>query len=69
MIVLALVIMNVGISATKTPLWAMARNFLSGAGAAAGVATIDPVGNPGGFSSRLCQESVVIAVGAQERNR
>lgn len=49
MIVLAIVIMNVGISATKAPLWAMPIKFLSGAGAAAGVATIDPVGNPGGF--------------------
>lgn len=49
MIILALVIVNVGISAAKAPLWAMPSMFLSGAGAAAGIAMINSVGNLGGF--------------------
>ncbi|CAB3789389.1 MFS transporter [Pararobbsia alpina] len=49
LIVLALVIVNIGISAAKAPLWAMPSMFLSGAGAAAGIAMINSVGNLGGF--------------------
>jgi MFS transporter, ACS family, tartrate transporter len=49
MIVLALVIVNIGISAAKAPLWAMPSMFLSGAGAAAGIAMINSIGNLGGF--------------------
>lgn len=49
-IVAALVIVNVGISAAKAPLWAMPSMFLSGAGAAAGIAMINAVGNLGGFA-------------------
>jgi MFS transporter, ACS family, tartrate transporter len=48
-IVLALVAVNVGISAAKAPLWAMPSMFLSGAGAAAGIAMINSIGNLGGF--------------------
>jgi MFS transporter, ACS family, tartrate transporter len=48
-VILALVIINVGISAAKAPLWAMATTFMSGAGAAAGIATINSLGNLGGF--------------------
>ncbi len=48
-VILALVIVNVGISAAKAPLWAMATTFLSGANAAAGIATINSIGNLGGF--------------------
>ncbi|HVE08075.1 MAG TPA: MFS transporter [Paraburkholderia sp.] len=48
-VVLALVIVNVGISAAKAPLWAMPASFLSGAGAAAGIAMINSIGNLGGF--------------------
>ncbi|WP_322044375.1 MFS transporter [Paraburkholderia sp. J67] len=48
-IVLALVSVNVGISAAKAPLWAMPSTFLSGAGAAAGIAMINSIGNLGGF--------------------
>jgi ACS family tartrate transporter-like MFS transporter len=48
-VILALVIVNVGISAAKAPLWAMPTMFLSGAGAAAGIATINSIGNLGGF--------------------
>ncbi|WP_322092455.1 MFS transporter [Paraburkholderia bannensis] len=45
----ALVLVNVGISAAKAPLWAMPSMFLSGAGAAAGIAMINSLGNLGGF--------------------
>ncbi|WP_310629847.1 MFS transporter [Paraburkholderia sp.] len=48
-IVAALVLANVGISASKAPLWAMPSAFLSGAGAAAGIAMINSLGNLGGF--------------------
>lgn len=48
-IVTALVIVNIGISAAKAPLWAMPSMFLSGAGAAAGIAMINSLGNLGGF--------------------
>lgn len=49
LVVLALVVVNVGISAPKAPLWAMPSQFLSGAGAAAGIAMINSIGNLGGF--------------------
>ncbi|MBV8627921.1 MAG: MFS transporter [Paraburkholderia sp.] len=49
MVILALVLANIGISAAKAPLWAMPSMFLSGAGAAAGIAMINSVGNLGGF--------------------
>jgi ACS family tartrate transporter-like MFS transporter len=49
MVILALVVVNIGISAAKAPLWAMPSVFLSGAGAAAGIAMINSVGNLGGF--------------------
>jgi len=48
-IILALVVANIGISAAKAPLWAMPTEFLSGAGAAAGIAWINSIGNLGGF--------------------
>jgi ACS family tartrate transporter-like MFS transporter len=48
-VICALVVVNVGISAAKAPLWAMASTFLSGAGAAAGIAMINSIGNLGGF--------------------
>ncbi|MFL9882392.1 MFS transporter [Paraburkholderia agricolaris] len=48
-VVLALIVVNVGISAAKAPLWAMPSTFLSGAGAAAGIAMINSIGNLGGF--------------------
>lgn len=50
LVVLALVVVNVGISAPKAPLWAMPSQFLSGAGAAAGIAMINSIGNLGGFA-------------------
>jgi ACS family tartrate transporter-like MFS transporter len=48
-VICALVVVNVGISAAKAPLWAMAATFMSGAGAAAGIAMINSIGNLGGF--------------------
>ena len=48
-VICALVVVNVGISAAKAPLWAMASKFMSGAGAAAGIAMINSIGNLGGF--------------------
>ena len=48
-VVAALVLVNVGISAAKPPLWSMPTIFLSGPAAAAGIATINSIGNLGGF--------------------
>ncbi|KQP80296.1 MFS transporter [Methylobacterium sp. Leaf117] len=48
-VIAALSLVNVGISAAKPPLWAMPTMFLSGSGAAVGIATINSVGNLGGF--------------------
>lgn len=46
----ALVLVNAGISAAKPPLWGIPSRFLSGAGAAAGIAAINSIGNLGGFA-------------------
>ncbi|MEH3148573.1 MAG: MFS transporter [Methylobacterium frigidaeris] len=48
-VVAALSLVNVGISAAKPPLWAMPTAFLSGPAAAVGIATINSIGNLGGF--------------------
>jgi ACS family tartrate transporter-like MFS transporter len=48
-VVLTLTLVNVGISAAKPPLWSMPTMFLSGSAAAAGIATINSIGNLGGF--------------------
>lgn len=48
-VVVALTLVNIGVSASKPPLWAMPGKFLDGAGAAAGIATINALGNLGGF--------------------
>ncbi|RFB79752.1 MFS transporter [Methylovirgula sp. 4M-Z18] len=48
-VVLALTLVNIGISASKPPLWSMPTLFLSGTAAAAGIATINSIGNLGGF--------------------
>jgi ACS family tartrate transporter-like MFS transporter len=49
LVMVALLITNVGISASKPPLWALPTTFLSGASAAAGIAAINSIGNLGGF--------------------
>ena len=45
----ALTLVNIGISSSKPPLWSMPTLFLSGPAAAAGIATINSIGNLGGF--------------------
>ena len=49
LVVAALSLVNIGISSAKPPLWAMPTLFLSGPGAAVGIATINAIGNLGGF--------------------
>ncbi len=48
-VILALTLVNIGISSAKPPLWSMPTLFLSGPAAAAGIATINSIGNLGGF--------------------
>jgi ACS family tartrate transporter-like MFS transporter len=48
-VMVALTIVNIGISCAKPPLWSMPTVFLSGSAAAAGIATINSIGNLGGF--------------------
>ncbi|WP_342162916.1 MFS transporter [Methylobacterium sp. SD21] len=48
-VIAALSLVNIGISAAKPPLWAMPTMFLSGSAAAVGIATINAIGNLGGF--------------------
>ncbi|MGN8063358.1 MFS transporter [Ralstonia sp. 22111] len=48
-LIAALTLVNVGISCAKPPLWSMPTMFLSGAAAATGIATINSIGNLGGF--------------------
>jgi ACS family tartrate transporter-like MFS transporter len=49
-VITALTLVNVGINAAKPPLWSMPTLFLSGPAAAAGIATINSIGNLGGFA-------------------
>jgi ACS family tartrate transporter-like MFS transporter len=48
-VVVALCLVTVGVNATKGPIWSLPTLFLSGPAAAAGIATINSVGNIGGF--------------------
>jgi ACS family tartrate transporter-like MFS transporter len=48
-VIIALTMVNIGISAAKAPLWSMPTLFLSGPAAAAGIAAINSIGNLGGF--------------------
>jgi ACS family tartrate transporter-like MFS transporter len=48
-VLIALTLVNIGISSSKPPLWSMPTMFLSGSAAAAGIATINSIGNLGGF--------------------
>lgn len=48
-VIVALTLVTVGISCSKPPLWSMPTLFLSGPAAAAGIATINSIGNLGGF--------------------
>jgi ACS family tartrate transporter-like MFS transporter len=49
LVILALTLVNIGISCAKPPLWSMPTGFLTGSAAAAGIATINSIGNLGGF--------------------
>jgi ACS family tartrate transporter-like MFS transporter len=49
-VLIALSLVNIGISAAKAPLWSLPTLFLSGSAAAAGIATINAIGNLGGFA-------------------
>ncbi|MGB8841510.1 MAG: MFS transporter [Aliidongia sp.] len=49
-VLIALTLVNVGISAAKAPLWSLPTAFLSGSAAAAGIAAINAIGNLGGFA-------------------
>ena len=49
LVLLALAVAAIGICSTIAPFWAMPPLFLSGRGAAAGIAIINAVGNLGGF--------------------
>ena len=49
-VVLALTLVNIGVSAAKPPLWTMPGRFLAGPAAAAGIAAINSIGNLGGFA-------------------
>jgi ACS family tartrate transporter-like MFS transporter len=48
-VVAALVLVNIGITSAKPPLWSLPTLFLSGPAAAAGLAAINSIGNLGGF--------------------
>ncbi|MEK1854470.1 MAG: MFS transporter [Phyllobacterium sp.] len=48
-VLFALALVNIGVSSSKPPLWSMPTIFLSGPAAAAGIATINSLGNLGGF--------------------
>jgi len=52
-VILALAIASFGVNGSKPPLWAMPAMFLSGAGAAAGIALINSLGNLGGFAGPM----------------
>ena len=43
-------LVNIGISSCKPPLWSVPTAFLSGSAAATGIATINSIGNLGGFA-------------------
>jgi ACS family tartrate transporter-like MFS transporter len=49
-VVAALTLVNIGISSCKPPLWSVPTAFLSGSAAATGIATINSIGNLGGFA-------------------
>ena len=48
-VLIALTLVNIGISCSKPPLWSMPTLFLSGPAAAVGIAAINSIGNLGGF--------------------
>ena len=49
-VILCLVLVSAGVSGAKPPLWSIPTQFLTGAAAATGIATINSIGNLGGFA-------------------
>jgi ACS family tartrate transporter-like MFS transporter len=49
-VVVSLILVSVGVSSAKPPLWSIPTQFLTGAAAATGIATINSIGNLGGFA-------------------
>ena len=49
-VILTLTLVNIGISSCKPPLWSIPTLFLTGPGAASGIAAINSIGNLGGFA-------------------
>lgn len=49
-VILALTIVNIGISAAKPPLWIIPTQLFGGAAAAAAIAAVNAIGNLGGFA-------------------
>lgn len=49
-VVLTLILVSAGVSSAKPPLWSIPTQFLTGAAAATGIATINSIGNLGGFA-------------------
>lgn len=49
-VVIALILVSAGVSSAKPPLWSIPTQFLAGAAAATGIATINSIGNLGGFA-------------------
>ena len=50
LVVLSLALVSAGVSSAKPPLWSIPTQFLTGAAAATGIATINSIGNLGGFA-------------------
>ena len=50
LVVLSLALVSAGVSSAKPPLWSIPTQFLAGAAAATGIATINSIGNLGGFA-------------------
>ena len=49
-VVVALILVSAGVSSAKPPLWSIPTQFLAGAAAATGIATINSIGYLGGFA-------------------
>ncbi len=60
----ALVIVNMGISSAKPPLWSMPTMFLGGSAAAAGIAAINSIGNLGGFAGPYLIGTILESTGS-----
>ncbi len=50
LVVVSLILVSAGVSSAKPPLWSIPTQFLAGAAAATGIATINSIGNLGGFA-------------------